>query len=305
MDNSQTSVIVYVTIATMIVVIVVEVVPSVVIPMQNKKGRVTYTNNSCQTSTSKKKLNIMPKPITTNLTPNELITNWKNSTQWNIVDVTYGLKLITFQNHTLNVTYPKNSISPSGKVRGGFQFYASPKVFPASNIQFDYKVFFPKNFTWVKGGKLPGVWMGRIGAHGGNNISDGASFRLMWRAGGRLEAYVYIPVNQTADFVNATRCVRNQNFGLSLWRGVTSITTGQWTNITVIAQMNSKTGTADGVIGLVVNNVTMIYNKVNWGDGPLKIQGLMMHTFFGGSDASWATPISQNVYFKDFSATTQ
>lgn len=309
MCNSKPAVVAFVILAIVIVVIVVVVVPSVVIPMQNNKGptrsrKELSVPDSPLKNSSMGNSTITSEPVTLNLTVSELVSKWKNSTKWNIVDVTYGFKLISVQNNTLKVTYPKNSYSPSGNIRGGFQFYASPKVFPASRVRFDYKVFFPRNFNWVKGGMLPGVWMGRIGAHGGQNIPDGASFRLMWRAGGQLEAYVYMPMNETAEFVNATRRIRNQNFGRSLWRGVASITTDQWTNISIIANMNSKTGVADGVIGLIVNNITMMYNKVNWGNGPFQIQGLMMHTYFGGLDASWATPITQHVYFKDFSATT-
>ncbi len=30
------------------------------------------------------------------------------------------------------------------------------------------------------------------------------------------------------------------------------------------------------------------------------INGLMMHTFFGGNDITWATPVEQSIMFKDF-----
>jgi hypothetical protein len=230
----------------------------------------------------------------------ELVNKWKKSQQWNIVDEQYGIKLITYVNDALKTTYLKNSWAPSGPINGGFQFYASPAVFPSKKVRFHYKVMFPEKFNWVKGGKLPGIWMGNIGANGGNHIANGASYRVMWRAGGALEAYVYTPTNQSPDFMNATKSISNNEYGLSLWRGSASAIAGKWTNITITAVINSSNSTSDGVISLTVNNITSSFNKINWGSSAFNIEGLMMHTFFGGSDESWATPTEQVVLFKDF-----
>jgi hypothetical protein len=122
----------------------------------------------------------------------------------------------------------------------------------------------------------------------------------MWRAKGVLEAYVYTPTNQSADFLNETKSISNNEYGLSLWRGNISVSPGQWNTITITAIMNTASDTSDGVIGLTVNNVTLLSNKINWGSNAFNIEGLMMHTFFGGSDPNWATPTKQVVLFKDF-----
>jgi hypothetical protein len=249
---------------------------------------------------SRKALTNNTKDTYINLSVTELVNKWKNSQQWNIVNILYGIKLIKVVNDALQTTYPKNSWAPSGPINGGFQFYASPAVFPSKKVKFQYKVMFPEKFNWVKGGKLAGIWMGNIGANGGNHIADGASFRVMWRAEGALEAYVYTPTNQSPDFMNATKSISNNEYGLSVWRGSAYAIAGEWTNITITAVMNSSNGTSDGIIGLTVNNVALSFNKFNWGSNAFNIEGLMMHTFFGGSDASWATPTEQAVLFKDF-----
>jgi hypothetical protein len=59
--------------------------------------------------------------------------------------------------------YPKGSINPKGKIKGGFGFYLSgpdgwqKKLQGAKEVIFGYRVIFQKDFQWVKGGKLPGT----------------------------------------------------------------------------------------------------------------------------------------------------
>lgn len=56
-----------------------------------------------------------------------------------------------------------------------------------------YTVRFSPGFDWVKGGKLPGLCGGPDNVSGGRPAdgSNGFSARLMWRADGRGEAYLY------------------------------------------------------------------------------------------------------------------
>lgn len=94
----------------------------------------------------------------------------------------------------LQLFYPKDSINPARWPQGGSQFYASPlDISQARNVTFEYKVFFPGDFEWVKGGKLPGLYGGRTGCSGGDPALDCFSTRLMWRAGGAGELYLVNP----------------------------------------------------------------------------------------------------------------
>jgi hypothetical protein len=59
--------------------------------------------------------------------------------------------------------YPKGSINPGGKIRGGFGFYLhgpqgfAEKLRGAQEAMFSYSVLFESGWEWVKGGKLPGA----------------------------------------------------------------------------------------------------------------------------------------------------
>lgn len=91
----------------------------------------------------------------------------------------------------LQIFYPKDSVNPRASPQGGSQFYASPlDITKAKNITFEYDVFFPSDFEWVKGGKLPGLYGGRTRCSGGDPALDCFSTRLMWRADGAGELYL-------------------------------------------------------------------------------------------------------------------
>jgi hypothetical protein len=94
----------------------------------------------------------------------------------------------------LQLFHPKDSVNPARLPQGGSQFYASPlDISRARSVTLEYKVFFPGDFEWVKGGKLPGLYGERTGCSGGDPALDCFSTRLMWRAGGAGELYLVSP----------------------------------------------------------------------------------------------------------------
>src|SRR6266702_892301 len=94
----------------------------------------------------------------------------------------------------LQVFYPEGSINPARRPQGGSQFYAAPlDLRNARSVTFTYSVFFPSDFDWVKGGKLPGLYGGRTGCSGGDAADDCFSTRLMWRTRGAGELYLVRP----------------------------------------------------------------------------------------------------------------
>lgn len=231
-----------------------------------------------------------------------LTKQWPNNALWHILTDNVGDKFMNIlDGNTLKVTYPRGSYIPSSPEQGGFQFYAQPKVFPASQITFSYKVMFPTNFNWVKGGKLPGLWIGNVGANGGNHFRDGASFRVMWRADGAAEAYLYLPKQPNKSFYSQPGYINNDQYGESLWRHQFKFKANVWNTITLVAKIN-QVGRSDGSISLIINDNAKTFNGIVWTESKSVqyINGLMMHTFFGGNDVTWATPIEQNIYFKDF-----
>lgn len=91
----------------------------------------------------------------------------------------------------LQLMYPVNSINPGNSPVGGADFYATPlPIDTASNVTLSYSVFFPSNFDWVEGGKLPGLYGGHMTCSGGDNATTCFSTRMMWRSGGAGELYL-------------------------------------------------------------------------------------------------------------------
>lgn len=91
----------------------------------------------------------------------------------------------------LQLVYPAHSVNPGNKPEGGADFYATPlNLAGARNVTLEYSVFFPTDFNWVKGGKLPGLFGGHTGCSGGVSARDCFSTRLMWRPQGTGELYL-------------------------------------------------------------------------------------------------------------------
>lgn len=93
----------------------------------------------------------------------------------------------------MEITYPANSINPGNAEHplGGAEIYASPlDITQAQNITLEYSIFFPSNFSFMLGGKLPGLYGGRPGCSGGDDANDCFSTRLMWREKGAGELYL-------------------------------------------------------------------------------------------------------------------
>lgn len=91
----------------------------------------------------------------------------------------------------LQLLYPANSINPAQEPQGGADFYATPlDLSSAKNISMEYSVFFPADFNFVQGGKLPGIYGGHDGCSGGDDALECFSTRLMWRAKGLGELYL-------------------------------------------------------------------------------------------------------------------
>ncbi|KAI9462545.1 hypothetical protein F5148DRAFT_982769 [Russula earlei] len=169
----------------------------------------------------------------------------------------------------LQLFYPKDSINPAGWPKGGSEFYAAPlDVRKARNVTLEYKVFFPSDFDFVKGGKLPGLYGGHMRCSGGDPALDCFSTRLMWRAGGAGELYLYAPKDlQTASLCSAPpQSVCDQTYGLSIARGSFAFSRGAWTHIRQTVILNTP-GLPNGGFILtidgkhVINRTDVLYRE--------------------------------------------
>ncbi|KAG8746153.1 hypothetical protein FRC10_006019 [Ceratobasidium sp. 414] len=152
--------------------------------------------------------------------------------------------------------YPKDSINPGNSPQGGADFYANPlpALKDAQNVTFGYSVFLPTDFEPVRGGKLPGLYGGKMGCSGGDAALDCFSTRLMWRAKNEGELYLYAPKDKQTDRVCNTppRSICEADYGLSIGRGSFKFTPGQWTHVSQTVVLNTP-GRQDGYFTLDVN----------------------------------------------------
>ncbi|KAI9316362.1 hypothetical protein BX666DRAFT_1949768 [Dichotomocladium elegans] len=208
----------------------------------------------------------------------------------------------------LEVDYPAGSSNPSESPQGGIGFYAHPIHFkePPKTITFEYQVYFPKSFTWVKGGKLPGLYGGHRQCSGGVNADDCFSTRFMWRRGGEGEIYAYIPEKlQPKTLCKEKNVICNPDYGYSLGRGAWTFPRGKWVTVTQTIRMNSP-GNANGAIFVKVNgkqvhaqgHIAILSKKTD-----RTMVGIMFDTFFGGNSRDWAPKKKMNTFFKGFSIT--
>ncbi|KAI9492239.1 hypothetical protein BDB00DRAFT_958444 [Zychaea mexicana] len=204
----------------------------------------------------------------------------------------------------LQVTYPVGSSNPAGSPQGGIGFYAQPITLrrEARLVSFEYQVYFPDSFTFVKGGKLPGLYGGHEGCSGGSDSESCFSTRFMWRRQGDGEIYAYMPESKQRD----TLCdeegnICNPNYGYSLGRGSWRFQKGEWVKIRQTLKLNHP-DRLDGMVHVHVNG-RLVYSENQLAlvaRDTDKIIGVAFHTFFGGSGIDWAPEEEMYTYFKDF-----
>lgn len=197
----------------------------------------------------------------------------------------------------LRVVYPAGSASPKvssshGVPLGGTQFFADLGKPPQDALRLSYYVRFSKDFDFVKGGKLPGLFGGSV--NNGRKIPDGTngfSTRYMWRKNGNGEVYAYLPTSS--------------EHGTSIGRGNWLFRPGTWHHLEQEIVLNQP-GRKNGRIQVwldgkkVLTNGELTFRTTN----ALKIEGIFFSTFFGGGDPSWATPKDVYVDFADFSVSS-
>src|SRR6266446_1498905 len=188
----------------------------------------------------------------------------------------------------VEVTYPKGSIDPAtttAPVGGAGFVYPSPASLFSGCLAYDVR--FEPGFDFARGGKLPGLYGGDAPS-GGADTSRGFSTRYMWRTGGAGEVYAYVPD-------------KSGRYGESISPGAWTFVPGQWQRLEQEVIVN-YIGQKDGVLRvwvdgrLVVNRTDILYRVSN----SVLVAGLMFSTFFGGHDLSWASPLRQIAFFRDF-----
>ncbi|KAK0532522.1 hypothetical protein OC842_003271 [Tilletia horrida] len=173
----------------------------------------------------------------------------------------------------------------------------------AKKVTFRYSVWFPPNFQFVKGGKLPGLYGGKESCSGGNSAADCWSSRMMWRKDGMGEMYLYVPQSiqdpGLCDVPPMSVC--DASYGVSVGRGSFKFHTGAWTHIQQTLTMSSAPNATDGALQVVVDGEERFrFDKVAY---PASVRGVFFSTFFGGHSEDWASPVDQKAWFRDIGLT--
>jgi hypothetical protein len=248
--------------------------------------------------------------------PLTALTYLQDSGIWNISKIGWGKDNKNHQvldDGSLKVFYPKGSYSPSKSIQGGIGFYASPEnMFPAQELIFSYDVKFDETFQSVLAGKLPGLFFSEgtdkkymREASGGKHSNTTSSLRIVWRKDFDVEAYVYLPKNQSPEYQQIPNLIQNDDFGDSLWRGLFKFQPTQWNKIMIRVKMNTfdKDGTpnANGILEICINEQRQKFTTLIWTTNPsTSITAILFSTFFGGSSEKYATPVDTWSYFKNF-----
>ncbi|WVF68530.1 hypothetical protein IAT40_003298 [Kwoniella sp. CBS 6097] len=204
--------------------------------------------------------------------------------------------------NALVASYPAGTVGLSS---AGYSFYTEGshdgvQVDGAREVSFSYSVYMNDGFQFVKGGKMPGLYGGTSlsqakSCSGGRQDSRDSCFsaRLMWRTNGAGEIYDYLPVPYTNT---------DTGYGESIQRGAYSWATGRWTTVAMRLKLNDI-GQSNGEQELYVDGQSVISLKdVTFATAEgTKIYGIMAQTFFGGHTDDWASPVDQNIWFKDWS----
>jgi hypothetical protein len=133
-------------------------------------------------------------------------TSMKTTTPQRSQNLSVVTGLNAFSSKSLRVLYPKGSQSDAPEPtpgKGGTNWKVKLdstglNVGAKDQVYLRYYLRFQPNFQFVKGGKLPGMAGGTSNSGGDVPTGyDGWSGRLMWRTGGAVVNYMYLPTSAT------------------------------------------------------------------------------------------------------------
>jgi len=232
----------------------------------------------------------------------------KGAYPWNIKTITNPQRMVSGLGVTM-ISYVPNAAG----IDSGAAFKAVPRGLPATSATFGYSVYFPNDFDWVKGGKLPGLCIGTSPGEcstGGDWTTTAGSFRIMFREGGQAIGYAYFPLaggNRVAYAVQgpeykASADASNGNTGHDIWfkkNRSFQFVKGAWNSVRMAVSLNTP-GKSDGSLIVTINGVSRTINGMRWRDSAKSmINNVNFVSFFGGSDLSWAPPRPSYTLYKD------
>lgn len=122
----------------------------------------------------------------------------------------------------------------------------------------------------------------------------------MWRQNGLGEVYAYIG-DSGKDWCKQQNVLCHVEYGNSLGRGAFSFQPGKWQTVWLYVGLNDETK-RNGVMALWFNGVKAFEMEnlvIRDSKDISSVGGLYFSTFFGGNNATWATPTQQFSYYRN------
>ena len=141
----------------------------------------------------------------------------------------------------MKIRYPKGSYAGKSGTDTGFCIYHFGKEAKFKKATLEHKLLFPREFNWTKGGKLPGLFGGRVRCTGADKAMDCYSARFMWNTKGSGYPYLFIPkfashLPQFCALTNYKDCVRTYAFNFNK---TDYFVTDKWTHIKEHIEQNT------------------------------------------------------------------
>ncbi|MDO6516706.1 T9SS type A sorting domain-containing protein [Zobellia uliginosa] len=207
------------------------------------------------------------------------------------------------QGKTLKIKYPKGQVK-TGESGIHTKVYFNDGQFH-DELYMSYKVYFPSDFEFRAGGKLPGLSY--------QTEDRNMSLRLMWRKNGLVETYVHYNTKPTRPGYKAsinwslTDPIEEPNGGPQADQ--VKFTKGAWQHIEMYYKLNTP-GKQDGIMrgwlnGQLALEITNVEDFRQVGEGDIGLNSFYLSSFFGGSDESFQPTKDVYAYFDDFKVSSQ
>jgi len=148
-----------------------------------------------------------------------------------------------------------------------------------------FRVFFPQDFQWVKGGKLLGLGPVHPVSNGGLVTTDKWSARVMFRGEGNVSTYMY--------------CLnKSSKWGRSKFSDFPMLYKGGWNEISfALSLFPGPIGSSSKltVNGFSVYDSGLIFPFKNDGSRGL-INTLLFDVFYGGNSSDWAPTTPEGLF---------
>lgn len=203
------------------------------------------------------------------------------------------------QGKVLKVKYPKGKVKTNDSGMHT-KVYWEDTGENLEELYISYMVYFPEDFEFRAGGKLPGLSY--------QTSERNMSLRLMWRYDGLAEFYVHYNTEPSWDgwhaSINWSLIDPYEEPNGNPQPDQVKFKKGQWNKIELYNKLNTP-GQNNGIMrawlnGQLAINITDNGDYRQSDEGDIHLNSIYLSTFFGGSDETFQPTKDIYAYFDDF-----